>query len=181
MDNKISSEELRIPEPEQLAIDRKFVLEIIFVAIVSFVTLAAFTQALSYHIISSRTPFVIMVPMIVLLALHINKLRKSIGPKGIKHLFGSVLANMPAEVKTTLYLLGWLCVMGAGIIIGGHYVGVTMFMFLMIYYVAKEPFKLTIITTLGTTSLIYGIFEYGFNIELYRGMIFRYFAGYDIY
>ena len=78
-------------------------------------------------------------------------------------------------------MLGWLCLMCVIIVVGGHYAGTVIFMFLMIYFIAKEPFLLSLSVTLGATLLLYGIFEYGFNIELYRGMIFRYFAGYEVF
>ena len=42
-------------------------LEICFLAFVGILVLMAFAQAISYELVSSRTPFVIMVPLLILI------------------------------------------------------------------------------------------------------------------
>jgi hypothetical protein len=55
----------------------------------------------------------------------------------------------------------------------GHYAGMMIFMFLLLHFKAKESLRLSVIVTLIVTAIIFVLFEQIFNIELYRGLIFR--------
>jgi hypothetical protein len=61
----------------------------------------------------------------------------------------------------------------ASIFLVGHYLGMLAFVFVLLYFKAKESIKLSVIVTLIVTVVIYGLFEQIFNIELYRGLLFR--------
>jgi hypothetical protein len=57
------------------------------------------------------------------------------------------------------------------IYVGGHYVGISVFMFVLMRWVSNERPILALLVSIGVTVLIYFLFEHGFNIELYRGYI----------
>ena len=46
-------------------------LEICFLGLVGLVVVAAFIEALGYKLVSSRTPFVIMAPLLILIAVQV--------------------------------------------------------------------------------------------------------------
>jgi hypothetical protein len=45
----------------------------------------------------------------------------------------------------------------------------------------REKLMLSLIVSAVATALIVLLFEKGFNIELYRGLLFRYMAGYKVF
>jgi hypothetical protein len=53
-------------------------------------------------------------------------------------------------------------------------------MFFLMYLVAEEKLSLSLIVSISVTVIIYLLFELLFNIELYRGLIYRIWAGYGI-
>jgi hypothetical protein len=55
----------------------------------------------------------------------------------------------------------------------GHYIGISVFMFVLMRWIAKEKLWLSLAIAAGVTLLIFVLFEYGFNIELYRGYLFK--------
>ncbi|MFQ5981748.1 MAG: tripartite tricarboxylate transporter TctB family protein [Woeseiaceae bacterium] len=57
------------------------------------------------------------------------------------------------------------------IYVAGHYVGISVFMFVLMYTISREHPIFALIVSVGVTVLIYFLFEHGFNIELYRGYI----------
>ena len=78
-------------------------------------------------------------------------------------------------------LNGWFVLLLALIQIAGHYAAIAFFMFMLIWYVAKERWLTALIVSAAITLAIVVVFEHLFNIELYRGLIFRYFAGYRVF
>ena len=75
------------------------------------------------------------------------------------------------------------CFIGLGLIIWifGHYIGIAVFMFVLMYGLGGERIGLALVVTAVATAVIWGLFEHGFNIELYRGLLFRYLAGYRVF
>ncbi len=45
-------------------------------------------------------------------------------------------------------------------------------------FLAGEKWWLTLVLAGGTTFFIFGVFEYVFNVDLYRGLIVRYYLGF---
>jgi hypothetical protein len=73
---------------------------------------------------------------------------------------------------------GWMVALMIMITVIGHYAGIVIFGFLLTWYLARERFWLAAAVTAATALFIFLVFEYGFNVDLYRGLLFRYFAGY---
>lgn len=153
-------------------------LEICFLGLAGVLVVAAFFEALTYQLVSSRTPFVIIVPLFVLIlmqALRLYPHRHEAGFGG--RMRTALTGGMPGlnkVVKITLWLVGLLL-----IIVGfGHFVGLGVFCFGLMWRLGGVPPKLALIVALGTLAAIFIIFEIAFDLELYRGLFFRYLAGY---
>ena len=158
-----------------------FVLELCFLIFLLAVVTVAFFEATTYKIVSSRTPFVIMVPLWILLVVQIIRSARTSGDQTLWHRAMRALRGRNTNFRKINSLAGWIVALGVTIQIFGHYIGIAGFMFLMMWMVAKQKLKISIVVTLVTTSVIYLLFEQGFDIELYRGMFFRYLAGYRVF
>lgn len=152
-------------------------LEIVFLGIVGLVVLAAFFEALTYKLVSSRTPFVIMAPLFVLIVIQARKLFVARHKADFAQRLVMALRGRMPDFNTTLGMTGWMVGLVAAITVLGHYAGLFLFS-VWLMRMARESWTLTLIVCGVILGLIWGIFEIGFNIELYRGLLWRYFAGY---
>jgi hypothetical protein len=153
-------------------------LEICFLGLIAAVVLWAFVEALGYALVSSRTPFVIMVPLFVLIVIHARRLFKVRGQADFGHSLRRALAGgVPHLNKVVSLSLGMLALL-ALITVFGHYAGILAFAFFLMYRSAGEKLVLAAMVAVGTTLAIYVVFELIFDIDLYRGLVLRYFAGF---
>ncbi len=155
-----------------------FALEICFLAFIAVVTVAAFFEALTYKLVSSRTPFVIMAPLFVLIVIHARRLWRVREEFDVKARLSSALGGRTPGFNGVLGISAWMVALVLMILILGHYAGIFLFCAILMRFLAGESWGLTILTAAATTLFIFGVFEYIFNIDLYRGLIVRYFLGF---
>ncbi|WP_212524348.1 hypothetical protein [Actibacterium sp. MT2.3-13A] len=156
----------------------RFALEVVFLAVLAVVVIAAFFEALTYDLVSSRTPFVIMVPLMGLIAFQAARMARS----GMWGAVGGRIArvwsgNNPYFNKILVIMLCSVLLLGAVLVIG-HYAAIFAFIFVLVRALARERLKLSLLVAAITTVVIFALFEVGFDIELYRGLIIRYLQGY---
>ena len=161
--------------------DRSLALELIFVGVLILVTLAAILEASTYQLVSSRTPFVAMVPLILLLVLQFVKLLRRGSGEVFMRVISQARQRALPELNKVVGIVWWIASLFVTIFVLGHYVGVALFMFLLMRVVAKERLVLTLIIVVCITAILFVLFEYGFDIKLYRGLVHRYFAGYRVF
>jgi predicted permease len=155
-----------------------FALEICFLAFIAIVTVAAFLEALTYKLVSSRTPFVIMVPLLILIAIHARRLwgvRAGFDPRAR---IAEALGGHTVSFNKVMGISAWMVGMVLMILVLGHYAGVFLFCAILMRILAGESWMLTLLVAAGTTLFIFGVFEFIFDIGLYRGLIIRYFLGF---
>ncbi len=168
-------------ESDQVRKDRRgnlYALEICFLAFVGIVVLAAFFEALTYKLVSSRTPLVIMVPLFILILVHARRLSKVREDLDVKARIRSALAGGNEHMNKVVGFSGWMVALVAIIVALGHLAGMFLFCVILMRFLAGESWKLTLIAAAVTTLFILGVFEYAFNIELYRGLLLRWYLGY---
>lgn len=153
-------------------------LEICFLALVGVVVLAAFLEALSYQLVSSRTPFVIMVPLAILLVFHARRLAKHRAEADFGHRLKLALSGELPAFNKVVAMSGWLLALLAMVIVLGHYAGIAIFAFVLMRVLGRQELRLSLVVTAVATFMLFLIFEIGFDVELYRGLIFRYLTGY---
>jgi nitrogen regulatory protein PII-like uncharacterized protein len=88
------------------------------------------------------------------------------------------LRGRNASMNKVLGFSGWMLALLAAIMALGHYAGIFGFCLVLMRGLAKESWKLTLLVSVATLAAIFLIFEIGFNVELYRGLLPRYFMGY---
>ncbi|SLN63701.1 Tripartite tricarboxylate transporter TctB family protein [Roseivivax jejudonensis] len=153
-------------------------LEIVFLAFVGIVILIAFFEALTYQLVSSRTPLVIMVPLVALIAVQARRIWVRREDSDLRGRIGMALAGRATELNKVLAFCGWMIGLLVSIVAVGHYVGMFGFCVALMRGVARESWMLTLLVSAATVLAIFLIFEVGFNVELYRGLFFRYLMGY---
>lgn len=158
-----------------------FALEVCFLAFVAVLVIAAFLEAFTYQLVSSRTPFVIMVPLLLLIVAQAVKLYRSRAGHETVNQIKNALAGRSPVFRKIVNLHAWFLGFFLLINLAGHYIALAVFVFMLIWVAAKERLNVAIGLSLGTTAVIFLLFAYGFNIELYPGLVYRYFAGYRIF
>ncbi len=153
-------------------------LEICFLIFLFVVVGAAFIQAFGYEFVSARTPFVIMVPLLGLIVFQGVQLLKSHNILLAVRYVTEGLSGRYTTVNKLLGLSASFVGLAVTIEIFGHYIGIGAFMFFLMRVMGKEKLVLSAVISIVATAVIYLMFEMGFHIELYRGLFFRYLAGY---
>jgi|GEM_PF-620078 hypothetical protein len=159
----------------------KYALEVIFLGIVGLIVIAAFFDATSYDIVSSRTPFVIIVPLLGLIGLQALRLSRSEHRGHVRARISRAMSGQHLYFNKVFSIVLLSVGLMIAAIVFGHYVAIAVFIFVLSGVIAKEPMRLSLIVALVCTALIYLLFEVGFDIELYRGLIVRYFQGYRVF
>lgn len=149
----------------------KAVAEFIFVVAVGLITVAAFFAALGYELVSARTPLTVLVPMLILIAIQFNRVRKKVTAADLRGEIRHVVSGQRARLRETSALMFWMFFLLAVIWLAGHFAGMAVFMFIMLRMVAKQGMLMSVGVTAGVTIVLYALFSHLFNIELYRGLL----------
>lgn len=155
----------------------KAVLELVVMLFTGLVVIGALVAALNYDFVSARAPLIVIVPLLILIAVQFNKKRKEAQQLGVFEQLSHALKGHSKHFNSVLRFIVFMTFLLLLIYVAGHYIGVSVFMFAMMYWVSREKLLLAILVSIGVTVLIYFLFEHGFNIELYRGYIPRLLAG----
>jgi len=153
-------------------------LELFFIVLIGLAFVAALIAALNYDFVSARTPLVILVPLLILIGAQINRTRIATNAKAIKSSLSRVAAGKDRKFKMIAGIVGLIVMLMLLIFVAGHYVGVATFMYVLLNVISKESKLLSALVSTGVTVVLYVLFEIGFNIELYRGLIFNFLSGY---
>lgn len=167
------------PDPkDDTSAANRLTLEICFLAVVGLVVVAAFFEALTYQLVSSRTPFVIMVPLFALLVVQARRMYRERGKADFRARIRVALAGGVPALNKTVGLSLWMCGLLALITVFGHYAGILAFGLILMRWLAGESWTMALMVAVISTALIFVVFEIGFDVELYRGLLWRYFQGY---
>lgn len=159
----------------------RFALEVVFLAVIAALVVAALLEATTYSLVSSRTPFVIMVPLLGLIVFQVLRLTRSEHRGHVRARLLRTWAGQNLYFNKVLAIVVLSVVLLGTIVVFGHYPAIALFIFYLTRVLAKEQLKLSLIVAVVCTVLIYLLFEIGFDIELYRGLIVRYFQGYRVF
>ncbi len=157
------------------------VLELVFITFIGLVVVGALVAALNYDFISARAPLVIMVPLLILIATQINKTRKRAEHHLVLTQLSQSLKGRNSEFNSVFQFVAYMTFLLLLIYVAGHYVGISVFMFVLMHWVSRERPVFAILVSIGVTVLIYFLFEHGFNIELYRGYIPKLLGRYGLF
>ena len=150
----------------------KTTLELLFTTLLGLAFVAAFVAAFSYDRSSAQAPLIILVPLLVLITAQINRTRKATDKKTVVSDISCAVKGKNPNFSKAAGIVGWIVMLMLLIFIAGHYVGIAAFMFVLLHVVSREGRLLSALVSAGVTVIIYFLFEHGFNIEMYRGLVF---------
>ena len=156
-------------------------LELVFISFIGLVVIGAFIAALNYDFVSARAPLVIMAPLLILIGMQFNKIRRQVGHDVLRNQLSHAFKGHNSKFNSVLRFIAYMTMLLLLIYVGGHYVGISVFMFVLMHWVSKERPILALLISVGVAVLIYFLFEHGFNIELYRGYIPRLLGSYGLF
>lgn len=152
------------------------------VAIVVFIiSVAAFITALGYDPISARTPLICLIPLIILSFIQVIRSVKISGFKYIGMFFKDLFEGQNHEYKKITEITLWTIALSLFIFVAGQYVGMAIFLVMLLRFISKEKWLLISITTIVMVVVFYFLFEHIFEVQLYRGLIYRIWRGFDIF
>ena len=178
----LNSGSARKPQPEEIA-DRDLrggllTLEIAFLALISVAAGAALIEALDYDSARGATPFAILAPLTFLILLQAARTWRFRGDIQVFDTLRRALAGALPGLNAVVRVIGGLALLFGAIAIFGHYVGLLSFVVALMRLAGKESLRLSMGVGLIATALIYIGFEYVLDVEMYRGLLFRYLVGY---
>jgi hypothetical protein len=156
-------------------------LDLCFILMIGALMSGAFISALTYDFVSARTPIVIMIPMLIMIAIQIKKSFKAAGFADIAHSFNELIRGKYSEFNGVAGFFGWMLLLLLWIFLAGHYAGMMLFMFMLLYLLAEEKLILSLSISVIVTLVIYLLFEQIFNIALNRGLVYQVWNGYSLF
>lgn len=156
-------------------------LDLCFILAVGALMIAAFISALTYDFVSARTPIVILIPLLIMIAIQVKKSYHAGGFADISHAFSEVMQGKNPEFNGVAAFFGWLVLLLSLIFLVGHYAGMAIFMFMLLHVVAEEKLGLSLTISIVVTLVIYLLFEQVFSIALDRGLVYQVWNGYSIF
>jgi hypothetical protein len=90
-------------------------------------------------------------------------------------------ADDKSQLAKALEFAAWTVLLLGLIVVAGHYVGIATFMFVLLKSVSGRDAVFALAVAASVTLALFILFEIGFEIELYRGVIYRALAGYKIF
>lgn len=160
---------------------RMLTLELCFSVFILLVVLGGFVSALTYDMVSARTPLVIMSPLLLLIVLEVRRSWKAAANVRVMPHLSEIFSLKNAEFNSRAGFFLWMLVLLGLIFVAGHYAGIVAFIFMMLHMIADEKPGLSLAIAVGTAVLIFLLFELLFSMELYRGLIYRIWAGYTVF
>jgi hypothetical protein len=152
--------------------ERKAALELFSITVLGLVVAAAFIAALSYDFISARAPIVVMVPLLLLVSIQINRARRLVDIRGISTLLAEAASGRYKNLNVVGGFIGLMVLVLLLIYALGHYIGISVFMLVLLRLMAGESWRLSVALTVCVSLSMYLLFEHGFSIELYRGLLY---------
>ncbi len=156
-------------------------LDLCFILAVGALMTGAFISALTYDFVSARTPIVILIPLLIMIAIQIKKSYHAGGFADIAHSFNEMISSRNAEFNGVAGFFGWLLLLLVLIFLVGHYAGMVIFMFMLLHMVAEEKPGFSLTVSVVVTLVIYLLFEQVFGIALSRGLVYQVWNGYSIF
>ena len=154
-------------------------LELCFIVVVGLIVAAAFVSALRYDFVSARAPLFIMVPLLILIGVQFMRVKAQARRVDVGDVLSAVARGKNKGFNRVGGFIGWMVLLLVLIVVAGHYIGIAALMFILLRIISKENIVVSLAITAGVTIIIFFLFEYGFDIELHRGLIYRIWAGYN--
>jgi hypothetical protein len=152
---------------------KKLYFDLLFSIFLILLLVVFFIAAKDYSWASRRAPFVIMIPMVFMVAgqtwstiAKLRQIRTDTAP-------GMAILKMdPQDVSKGSQILLWLVLLLVFFYVAGHLGGTTLFLFIFLRFVSRESLRTAVLVAIGVTASVYILFERILLISLYEGWIY---------
>jgi hypothetical protein len=153
---------------------RTLYFDLLFCLFLGLLLIVFFIAAKDYSWASRRAPFVIMVPLVLMVAgqtwaviAKIRRMRNAAGP-------GMATPKLdPRDVTKGSQILIWLVLLLVFFYVAGHLGGTALFLFVFLKFVSRESLRTAVLVAVGVTASVYILFERILLISLYEGWVFN--------
>lgn len=159
------------------------VAEVVFILFLLGVTVAAILESFTYSMTAARTPLVILIPLLLLIiGITVREIRvmRRDSASLVDTVKTALRGKYPKFQKFLAFAL-WLILLMIMVAILGHYVAVALFTWILMRPVGKETNALAIKVALGVPLAIFGLFDLVLGLEMFPGLIYQVWAGYDVF
>lgn len=171
-------------DPVEIPVSKEIrVAEVVFVLFLLALTVAAILESLTYSMTAARTPLVILTPLLLLvIGITVREIRAMQTDRArLTQTVKDALRGQYPKFNKFLVFSLWLVFLILLVAVVGHYVAVALFIWLLMRPVGKESNSLSIKVALGTPLAIYGLFDLVLNLEMFPGILYQLWAGYDVF
>lgn len=151
----------------------KSTLELAFITVIGVLVACAFVAALTYETASAVAPLCVMAPLLILIGLQFRSSLRACRVDRVASDLMEVIRGGNRVFNGIAIFIGWMTVLVGLIFLAGHYIGIAVFMFVLLRIVSRESMVLSAGVSATVTLLVYVLFEYAFRIEMYRGVLDR--------
>lgn len=155
--------------------------DMVFTLILALIVGVFFIDALDFHPVSARAPLIVMVPLVILFIIHLIKLRKQTNFSEVKEFLSTIFKGNNENYKKIVQLTFWMIVFMVFIYAFGYYVSSALFLLILLRFISKEKWRLTLSLMLVVPFVLFLLFEVLLGLELYRGIIYMIWRGYDVF
>jgi TctA family transporter len=155
--------------------------ELYFIVTAGLFFIAAFLAALSYEFIPASTPVFILIPLLILTGVQINRTRIAVKSRRASGELTESTTAQNSQLIKAMEFVAWTVLLLVLIIVAGHYAGVAAFMFILLKNASQKDPVFAMAVAASITLVLFVLFEIGFDIELYRGLIYRALVGYKVF
>ncbi|MEX1216442.1 tripartite tricarboxylate transporter TctB family protein [Saccharospirillum sp.] len=159
------------------------VAEVVFILFLLVVTIAAILESLTYSMTAARTPLVILTPLLLLIiGISVREIRAMKRESAsLAETARNALAGQYRTLNQFIVFSLWLIFLIVMVIVLGQYLAIAIFTWLLMRPVGKESNSLSIKIALGLPLALYGLFDLVLNLEMFPGILYQLWAGYDVF
>ena len=166
---------------DNIKAEKNLVLDVIFSSILALLVIVFFIDGLRYHPVAIRAPLVAMIPLGILLVINLVRVSRGISLKTFKVHTQDQVGEEDTQLKKLIVFIIWIMIFGFAIYLIGHYAGVLFFLIFFLRFMSKEKWWVSVVLAVGLTFVIYLLFEALLGIQLYRGLVYMFWRGYQIF
>lgn len=155
--------------------------DFVFTIFLGILVVVFFIEASDYAWMSAIAPYIVMVPLLLLLVIHAIKLGRNVSWNAVTQ-FTKTLVTVSSEAyrKIGMVIL-WTVVLIVLMYLTGYYVGSLIYLFVMLRMVARESWSTSVSLMVSIPVALYIVFEMILGLQLYRGIIYMIWQGYNIF
>jgi hypothetical protein len=181
LENNTDIDNLESGGTKQSGEQKNVMADFIFTIILSILLVVFLIDAVGFHPVARRAPMVVMIPLILLIIIQIIRLTRVVSFSAMIEFIAKIFNGKEENYKKVFQITLWMIVLIASIYVVGHYVGSALFLFVLLRIISREKWSSTLLIMVIVPVILYVLFEYLLGLQLYRGILYLLWRGYDVF